>query len=168
MKNLGFAIRVIGSTGEGASLDVYGPLEDQAYWRSCEALANESGITMSYRGEVEHVNVPAVLSRYHLFILPTLGENFGHAILEALSAGRPVLISDGTPWRGLSKAGAGWELSLNDFSSWSNAIDEVIRADQLAFDALCDGAYELAGRISANDRAVEEHIELFNVALTGR
>ena len=35
------------------------------------------------------------------FLLPTGGENFGHAIFEALSCGVPALISDRTPWRDL-------------------------------------------------------------------
>ena len=41
------------------------------------------------------------IARSDVFLLPTGGENFGHAIFEALSCGVPVLISDQTPWRGL-------------------------------------------------------------------
>ena len=47
------------------------------------------------------------------FFFPTLGENYGHVIYEALDSGCPVLISDQTPWRGLSEVGAGWDLPLD-------------------------------------------------------
>ena len=40
----------------------------------------------------------ATISEYNLFVLPTLGENFGHVIIEALTLGIPVLLSDRTPW----------------------------------------------------------------------
>ena len=47
------------------------------------------------------------LQASHLFALLTLGENFGHAIGEALRAGCPVLISDQTPWTDVVATGAG-------------------------------------------------------------
>ena len=54
----------------------------------------------------------AVVSSDLLF-LPTAGENFGHAIQEALAAGCPVLISDRTRWRDLAPKGVGWDLPLS-------------------------------------------------------
>ena len=57
-----------------------------------------------------------------MFFFPTLGENFGHVIHESLAAGTPVLISDQTPWVGLSEKGAGWELPLDNKSAWVNII----------------------------------------------
>ena len=38
-----------------------------------------------------------MFQEYDLLFLPTKGENFGHVILESMSAGTPVLISDTTP-----------------------------------------------------------------------
>jgi glycosyltransferase involved in cell wall biosynthesis len=55
--------------------------------------------------------------------LPSLGENFGHVIVEALSAGCPILISDRTPWRGLAERGVGWDLPLEDPAGFRGVID---------------------------------------------
>ena len=53
-----------------------------------------------------------MLGKHHVFLFPTLGENFGQVILEAMTAGCAILISDATPWRGLQEKGYGWELPL--------------------------------------------------------
>jgi glycosyltransferase involved in cell wall biosynthesis len=43
-----------------------------------------------------------------LFVLPTLNENFGMVVAEALAAGVPVICTKGAPWRGLDTKGCGW------------------------------------------------------------
>src|SRR5438132_620616 len=50
-----------------------------------------------YCGPIPHEQVAGVLSDNDLLYLPTLGENFGHIIVESFAAGCPVLISDCTP-----------------------------------------------------------------------
>ena len=41
-------------------------------------------------------------------MLPSHSENFGLVVAEALAAGVPALVTDGTPWRGLAEHGSGW------------------------------------------------------------
>jgi glycosyltransferase involved in cell wall biosynthesis len=43
-----------------------------------------------------------------LFVLPTLNENFGLTVAEALAAGTPVISTRGAPWSGLETRGCGW------------------------------------------------------------
>jgi len=43
-----------------------------------------------------------------LFVLPTLNENFGLTVAEALAAGTPVISTKGAPWSGLESEGCGW------------------------------------------------------------
>jgi glycosyltransferase involved in cell wall biosynthesis len=74
-----------------------------------------------------------VLSKHHLFFLPTCGENFGHVILEALLAGCPVLISDQTPWRNLQAKGVGWDLPLDSVTPFQQAIHECVAMDDMEF-----------------------------------
>lgn len=43
-----------------------------------------------------------------IFVLPTLNENFGMVVAEALVNGTPVISTKGAPWKGLVENGCGW------------------------------------------------------------
>lgn len=128
-KNLDFALRVLASVRSSVEFQIYGPIEDARYWARCEALIAQlpDHVSVQYRGSVEHRSVGTVLSDHDLFLFPTLGENFGHVILESLLAGTPVLISDATPWRNLAQLGVGWDLPLNEQQAFAAAIDAAAR-----------------------------------------
>jgi glycosyltransferase involved in cell wall biosynthesis len=49
-----------------------------------------------------------VLRAADLFVLPTLSENFGLAVAEALAAGLPAIVTKGAPWAGLETEHCGW------------------------------------------------------------
>jgi len=66
------------------------------------------------------------LKEHHVFILPSKSENYGHAIIEALSAGRPVITSHATPWNNLETAKAGMNVSTDDIIDLVNAIDNFV------------------------------------------
>ena len=129
MKNLEFAIEALRQVQSPVTFDIYGPVREPDYWEHCRKLLAglPPHVTASYRGGVEHDQVPSVLSGYDLFILPTRGENYGHVIYEALAVGTPVLIADTTPWRGLADSGAGWDLSLEKPEAFSKRIDHMAR-----------------------------------------
>ena len=124
-KNLRYAIDVLRNADRPIEFHVYGPEEDEAYTASCRAAAAAAGPSLRtfWHGGVPHEEVRGILARHHLFFLPTLGENFGHAIFEALAAGVPVLLSDRTPWCDVEAAGAGWALPLAE----PGAFVEVVR-----------------------------------------
>jgi glycosyltransferase involved in cell wall biosynthesis len=44
----------------------------------------------------------------NLFVLPTLNDNFGLTVAEALAAGIPAISTKGAPWSGLEAEGCGW------------------------------------------------------------
>ncbi|MCU4175071.1 glycosyltransferase [Carboxylicivirga sp. N1Y90] len=96
------------------TFDLYGQIYDEDYWRECEGVIKQlpANIEVNYKGTVDAELVGETIQNYHALYMPTRGENFGHVILESLSAGRPVLISDQTPWRGLENIRAGWDISL--------------------------------------------------------
>lgn len=120
MKNTAMAIRLAGQLDGDVQLDLWGPIEDPAYWEKCKKQINliKSNVRVAYRGEISHSKIPEVLQCYDVMLMPTLGENYGHSIIEALGVGLPVIISDRTPWRGLTDAGIGADIPLEQESDY--------------------------------------------------
>lgn len=137
MKNLDAALSILASTSTPIQFNIYGPIEDTAYWQRCRELIDKlpNNVTVNYNGELRPDMVDSTIRDYDFFFLPTRGENYGHVIREALSAGLPVLISDRTPWRDLVVKGAGADLSLDEpeaFVAWIDAFSRLSPADQKA------------------------------------
>ena len=126
-KNLDFALKVLQQVNQQIEFDVWGTSEDLNYLESCQKHANRlpKNIHVRFCGSAEQSQVVEILGRYDLLFLPTRGENYGHVIAEALTAGTPVLISDRTPWRDLNKHNVGWDLSLDDINPFVTALGEA-------------------------------------------
>ena len=124
-KNILFFLDVLVESGLCIELDIVGHIDDPEYWDRCCGVIDEmpSNINVKYLGPVQHEKGLTLLSMYDLFILPTLNENFGHAILESLSAGTPVLISDKTPWRERERFGVN-AVPLNR-ADWSDRLHKL-------------------------------------------
>lgn len=165
-KNLHFLLELLPLLrAESAELAVYGPVREPDYWARCQALmAGLPGqIVARHHGPVEHADVERALAAAHVFALPTLGENFGHAILEAMAAGRPALISDRTPWRGLAEAQAGWDLPL-EHGPWLAALQRLADMGQAEYDQWACGARRHAAAFVAAPTLVEANLALFDQA----
>jgi len=130
-KNLDFALAALRQLRIPVRFDIYGLIDDESYWRRCrEIIATlPENIEASWLGSIPHAQVAGTLARYDLFFLPTRGENYGHAIFEALSVGTPVLISDRTPWRGLEEKGIGWDLPLTSPGDFAVCIGRAFAFD---------------------------------------
>jgi glycosyltransferase involved in cell wall biosynthesis len=128
-KNLDGALEILSSLTQPVNFDVYGPREDEAYWQICLQAINKlpANVHFNYLGALSPDVVSKTLADYDLFLFPTLGENFGHVIAEALFTGLPVLISDQTPWRQLSENNIGWDISLQDKAAFVAAIESCCR-----------------------------------------
>ncbi|HTH29726.1 MAG TPA: glycosyltransferase, partial [Lacibacter sp.] len=53
------------------------------------------------------------MEQFQVFIMPSKSENFGHALLEALSAGKPVITTNTTPFKQLQDFKAGYTAGIN-------------------------------------------------------
>lgn len=163
IKNLHFLLeRLRNLTGE-IELSVIGSEEDRAYVDNCRLLAASlpAAIKVRFLGERPNHELPAIIAQHHIFALPTQGENFGHAIFEGLSAGKPVLISDQTPWRNLQPAKAGWDIALDDPASFETMLQSVLNMDQEQYDQWSSGAWKFAHRFSTDSDALNQYTRLF-------
>jgi len=167
-KNLDYALRILAEVKIPVCFSIYGPQEDQAYWSKCQQLIAKlpEHIQVLYKGNVDHQQVVNTLAQHDLFFLPTLGENFGHVIHEALRAGLPVLLSDQTPWLNLEQKGVGWSLPLNTPSGFVQAIENVAGWDTETRQSVSKHVLAYADETGNNTQAIEQNIMLFRKALS--
>jgi glycosyltransferase involved in cell wall biosynthesis len=165
MKNLKHALQACRQLKGNVTLDIYGPLEQRDYFEECRSIIETApeNIKIEYKGAVPPDKVQSTMAHYHFMILPTLGENFGHVILEALGAGCPVVISDQTPWTHLENAG--WALPLDDMEVWRIALQIFVNMDNKQYQAMSANARDFARRSAESPAIREENIKLFKHAL---
>jgi glycosyltransferase involved in cell wall biosynthesis len=170
MKNLLFALELLQDVSGDVSFDIYGPLEDAEYWNQCKRKIDSlpANVRVEYRGMIGHERVDQVFSEHDLFLFPTLGENYGHVICEALFAGCPVLISDKTPWRHLEEEGVGWDIPLTEAERFNSVLQECVDADDSQYSALAARAFEYAMKAVSDPAIVEENRALFRRAFGAR
>jgi glycosyltransferase involved in cell wall biosynthesis len=118
-------------------------------------------VKVRYKGIIENAEVIDVMSRYHLSILLTFNENYGHSIVEIMAAGCPVLISDQTIWKNLVEKNAGWDIALNKESEIVQAINNACNWNQEEFNAFSKGALTFAQQIFDDKEGVEQNKKLF-------
>ena len=130
MKNLDFLIKVLDRTKKKISLNIYGPIEDKECWNKCKNLINNmpSNIVVIYKGVALPNEINSIISNYHLLILPSRGESYGHVILESLTAGTPVMISNKTPWKKTKNSIT--VFPLKNTNKWIKEIEKWVDFDE--------------------------------------
>lgn len=162
-KNLKYLLEIFSKIDFEIEFDVYGSIKDKDYWDSfTEQIQNLKNVKFAYKGDVPNYLVNEALSKYDFFILPTLGENFGHAIYEALSAGTPVIISDKTPWRNLEQQKAGWDIPLNKPEKFIEVLNKCAAMDNDEYQEWSNGAYNFAVKYYQENDVTEEYLRMFN------
>jgi glycosyltransferase involved in cell wall biosynthesis len=163
IKNLLFFLRALEQVGVPVELTIVGPVEDKGYWEECrlQMARLPANIAVNYLGPRRNDELMPLLQEHHIFVLPTTGENFGHSIFEALLAGRPVLISDQTPWLGLTVKRAGWDLPLAGPGEFARIVEETAAWDQRLFDEWARSAWEYAHHFIENPELQRQYIQLF-------
>lgn len=163
VKNLHYLLQLLPQVKGNILLTVIGSEEDKSYTARCKELVNSfpANIRVRFTGEVPNDHLPEYMPLHHIFALPTQGENFGHAIFEALCAGKPVLISDQTPWRNLSASKSGWDIALADKKGFENALQRASDFDQHQYNEWSVGAWQQAAQFSRQADLKEKYFNLF-------
>lgn len=170
-KNLKWLLDNVSLPKGSASLDVYGTVEDEEYLGEFieASKAGSSGIDVRFKGALAHEKVAGTLLKYHFKVMPTLGENFGHVFLEALSAGCPLVISDRTPWIDLEGRGSGWSLPLEDPSIWQGVLERCVAMGNDEYRMMAVAARKYADSVLTDPTVEERTVALIERAIkTGK
>lgn len=162
-KNTLFAIERLQQVRGRVRFDLYGTIYDRSYHEQClQAMAHlPPEVVLQWHGQLPNEQAPAAIAAAHFLYMPSVGENFGHTMLEALTAGRPMIISDRTPWKGLATAHAGWDLPLEDPGRFTTVLQAAVDMDQQAYDRLVQGAYAMGSRYLNDPAPVERSYRMF-------
>ena len=146
-KNLEYLIDRLSSIAEGGiELSIVGPHEDARYWGVCREKIRRlpSNIDVNVVGAVSYLEGLKLLTENHFFALPTLGENFGYVMLEALAAGCPIVVSERTIWGHIEDRNAGWAVSLEEPEAWVEVLKSCVAMDRNQFEKLSESARRIA------------------------
>lgn len=162
-KNLIQALSFLRNINGQIIFNIFGPIEDREYWQECQRIIEElpENINVTYKGIVENHEVYQVFQNHHVFLFPTLGENFGHVISEALLSACPVVISDQTPWRNLQDYQAGWDISLSNSIKFTDILNYLVNMEQEEYNKLSHNAITYGKRISEESMESNEYERLF-------
>jgi glycosyltransferase involved in cell wall biosynthesis len=134
--------------------DIVGPVKDPEYWSRCLQIIGQlpANVHVNILGELPSDLIYNYLKQADVFIMPSKSENFGHAHLEALNMGLPLVTSYHTPWNHLQAAHAGLniettpdaileailffqKMNQTEYSQWSFSA-RTYAASQIDFDSL--------------------------------
>ncbi len=168
MKNLPFLLRSLSAVSGQVTLDIYGMAEERE-WEKVEPLLKSMppNITVAYHGAVRPEEIDGALAQAHFSVLSTRGENFGHSVYEALRIGRPVIVSDRAPWRGLEQAHAGWSIPLESLQAWTDVLQRCVDLDEGEYHPLSVGAHQYARAWFEATGPVEQQARVFEELIRG-
>ena len=86
------------------------------------------------------------MMKLRYLVLPSISENFGMVVPEALGKGIPVIATEGTPWQELNIRNCGWWIK-NDTESLVSAILKAMNTDTADYDAMAE-----RGRLLVKER----------------
>lgn len=161
-KNLLIALAALSNIKGGiVNFTIAGEVDDSAYWHKCKAKSNSlpSNIKVNYIGAINREQVSEELFKSHMFILATLNENYGHAIVEAMMHSNLVLISDNTPWTGVQEHGGAvvYDQNVNDYSK---EIEKALSLDGFEFNSQTQSVYNYCNAIlQSNVASINEMFE---------
>ena len=166
-KNFNWLVKLLPQVEGNLSIDIYGPLEDKEYWAEARQLIKKlpKNVEINYQGSIPHEKTVETIFNYHFFVLPTLGENFGHVFIEALAAGCPLIISNRTPWRDLEEKQIGWDLALEDSSKWIEIFNYCISLDDISYSKISSKSRHYAVDWLSDPKIVEDTLRVLEHSL---
>lgn len=147
-------------------LVIAGP-DDAGHRATLESLARTLGVVdVGFTGPVYGEQKDRLFRNADLFILPSLSENFGLVVAEALACGVPVITTTGTPWNRLPALGCGWWIPPGS-GSLTEALREAVAMDADSLAAMGRRGWEHARSDLTWDRVAMQYEALYGWLVGG-
>ena len=160
------ALHKVDLAGKEVAIELVGPAEDKHYLERLLAMARP-GLKVVHVGAVPPDSLGQVWARCHALLMPTLHETFGHAVVEAWAHGRPVMLSDQTPWRGLVELDLGWDLPL-DVDVWAAHLSKALSWEQGDWERMSEACLKNHASIVGDPRLVADNRAVFETPFEAR
>ena len=110
-----------------AVLRIAGP-DDEKLRPSLEATAREAGVgdRVEFLGEVDEKRREILLESASLLVLPSISENFGNVVVEALAHGCPAVVTPGVGAAEVLRASNGGWVSSDSFDAFAQLVAEAM------------------------------------------
>ena len=166
-KNLHLAVEAMKQvkSDQRVEFHIYGNVEDKDYFKKIEGQIKDYGnVSIEYRGPLNPTLVPTTFLYADYFILPTMHENYGHAIVESWANGCPVIVSKNTPWRDLRVRNLGWDVEIDNPDHLVKAVQEAIDLDTEEYLTMVRESYIFFKEKISDEEIIEANRKLFHNA----
>jgi len=119
-------------------------------------------IKYKYIPDIPHAEIGSLLSATDVMVMPSLGENFGHAIFESFVHSVPVIIGNNTPWTGIEVKFAGIEVNPSDSELLLLAVEKFVAMDEVSYNLWREGAFNLSKAYFEENNFDEIYLKLFS------
>jgi glycosyltransferase involved in cell wall biosynthesis len=144
---------------------IYGPVKDADYWKQCNEFIKQlpSNIQVQYHGDLPPSLLEDTMQNFQVFILPSKSENFGHALAEAISAGKPIITSKNTPFSDIENFNCGIAVSIpSNNQELANAIEKFAMMDAQTFNLFVSATQDAVAVKFKNTDVLSKYYSLFN------
>ncbi len=164
-KNLLAAIKAVNGMHKNAVFDIYGPLENEEYWDQCqkEIAKSPENVKILYKGALAPQEAKNIYTNYDCFLFPTLSENYGHVIAEALLHDCPIIISKGTtPWDDVAVVMEECVQKLDDIEGFTNCLDKMSAMNNEQYQVVLKNLRQYTEHKFDTDALKAQYVEMFN------
>jgi glycosyltransferase involved in cell wall biosynthesis len=154
-------------TGVRLTLDLIGDGPDRNQLVG-QAGRLQLGTITRFHGVLSEGEVAEHVRNSHVLVLPSRWEGMANVALEALAAGRPVIVSRCGGVDRFIEPANGWTVDIDDREALTDAIVTAASLSMHDLEAMGQAAYDLVYEQFSMDIAVSQHLDLFTSVLADK